>query len=399
MRSIKEIYKIGYGPSSSHTMGPGQAAHRFMDNHPGTPAVRVTLYGSLALTGKGHGTDEAIRKVIRDAAETEIVWCPEENLPHHPNGMLFEALDGERVTARWEVYSVGGGTLWDEEGTFEGEDLYPDIKMSELLKWCKAEGRSFFEYVEMHEGPDLYDYLAQVWHVMQNAIHNGLANEGVLPGNLRLARKAASYHIRAQQSAGALRHMGTVFAAALAVAEENAGGGLVVTAPTCGAAGVLPAVLYFLRQDQNISDQRLLKGLATAGLIGNIVKTHGSISGAEVGCQGELGTACAMAAGAAAQILGGSPMQVEYAAEMGFEHNLGLTCDPVGGYVQIPCIERNAFISQKARECAIYALFSDGHHKVSFDDVVETMMQTGYDMQAKYRETSLGGLARICRVF
>jgi L-serine dehydratase len=216
-----------------------------------------------------------------------------------------------------------------------------------------------------------------------------------LPGSLRLARKAASYHVRAQQSAGALRHMGTVFAAALAVAEENAAGGLVVTAPTCGAAGVLPAVLYFLRQDQNISERRLLKGLATAGLIGNIVKTRGSISGAEVGCQGELGTACAMAAGAAAQILGGSPMQVEYAAEMGFEHNLGLTCDPVGGYVQIPCIERNAFISQKARECAIYALFSDGHHKVSFDDVVETMMQTGYDMQAKYRETSLGGLARV----
>ncbi|MDR2414741.1 MAG: L-serine ammonia-lyase, iron-sulfur-dependent, subunit alpha [Odoribacteraceae bacterium] len=398
MHSIKEIFKIGYGPSSSHTMGPGRAARLFMDNHPGTKKIRVTLYGSLALTGKGHGTDEAIRKVIRDDAATEIIWKPGESLPRHPNGMLFEAIDGERVAGNWEVYSVGGGDLWDERGTFEEKETYPDVGMSGILEWCKKQGRSFPEYVEMHEGPDLYDYLARVWSVMQDAIRAGLENEGALPGPLRLARKAASYHARARQAAGASRHMGTVFAAALAVAEENAGGGLVVTAPTCGAAGVLPAVLYFLHQEQELSDRRLLKGLATAGLIGNIVKTRGSISGAEVGCQGELGTACAMAAGAAAQILGGSPMQVEYAAEMGFEHNLGLTCDPVGGYVQIPCIERNAFISQKARECAVYALFSDGQHKVSFDDVVETMMQTGYDMQAKYRETGLGGLASTCHL-
>ncbi|MDR0544834.1 MAG: L-serine ammonia-lyase [Odoribacteraceae bacterium] len=398
MRSIKEIFKIGYGPSSSHTMGPGRAARLFLDKHAGAGKIRVTLYGSLALTGKGHGTDEAIRKVIRDAVATEIIWQPDISLPRHPNGMLFEALDGDRLVDRWEVYSVGGGALWDEQGTFEGAEIYPDTGMSEILAWCREEGRSFAEYVEMHEAPDLYDYLERVWRVMQDAIRNGLENEGVLPGTLHLARKAASYHARARQSAGASRHMGTVFAAALAVAEENAGGGLVVTAPTCGAAGVLPAVLYFLRQDQDVNDRRLLKGLATAGLIGNIVKTRGSISGAEVGCQGELGAACAMAAGAAAQILGGTPMQVEYAAEMGFEHNLGLTCDPVGGYVQIPCIERNAFISQKARECAIYALFSDGQHKISFDDVVETMMQTGYDMQAKYRETGLGGLARNYRV-
>lgn len=377
-------------------MGPGRAAQFFMDKHPEAENFRATLYGSLALTGRGHGTDAAIKKVI-DRPGTEIVWEPEKSLPHHPNGMLFEALKGDAVLDSWEVYSVGGGALWDQEGSFEGEELYPDVKMSDVLEWCNEEGRTFPEYVELHEGPEIYDYLEEVWRVMRNAIHNGLENEGVLPGTLRLPRKAASYQIRAQQSAGTLRHMGLVFAAALAVAEENAGGGLVVTAPTCGAAGVVPAVMYFLQNDQHISDKRILKGLATAGLIGNIVKTHGSISGAEVGCQGELGTACAMAAGAAAQILGGSPMQIEYAAEMGFEHNLGLTCDPVGGYVQIPCIERNAFISQKARECAIYALFSDGRHKVSFDDVVETMMQTGCDMQAKYRETSLGGLARIYR--
>jgi L-serine dehydratase len=375
-------------------MGPGRAARFFMDGHPGMTRFRVTLYGSLALTGRGHGTDEAIRKVAGDAAAAEIIWQPGESLPRHPNGMRFEALDGERVTDAWEVYSVGGGALWDDKGTFDGEEVYPDVKMADILAWCQREGRSLSEYVEAHEGPGIYDHLEHVWRVMQDAIRAGQENEGVLPGTLRLARKAASYHARARQSAGASRHMGLVFAAALAVAEENAGGGLVVTAPTCGAAGVVPAVLHFLHQDQDVSDQRLLKGLATAGLIGNIVKTHGSISGAEVGCQGELGTACAMAAGAAAQVLGGTPAQVEYAAEMGFEHNLGLTCDPVGGYVQIPCIERNAFISQKARECAIYALFSDGRHKVSFDDVVETMMQTGRDMQAKYRETSLGGLAR-----
>ena len=397
MKSIREIYRIGYGPSSSHTMGPGRAAQYFKDLNPGAERFRVTLYGSLALTGKGHGTDEAIHKVIRRPEDTEIVWESRKSLPHHPNGMLFEALIKGEVVDSWEVYSVGGGALWDDRGTFDGKDVYPDVKMNDILEWCKSEGRSFAEYVEIYEGADIYQYLEEVWQVMLAAIQRGLEHEGVLPGTLKLPRKAASYHIRSQQSVGALRNMGMVFAAALAVSEENAGGGLVVTAPTCGAAGVVPSVLHFMKHDQNISDKRLLKGLATAGLIGNIVKTNGSISGAEVGCQGELGTACAMAAGAAAQLLGGSPMQIEYAAEMGFEHNLGLTCDPVGGYVQIPCIERNAFISQKARECAIYALFSDGRHKVSFDDVVETMMQTGYDMQEKYRETSLGGLARIYR--
>ena len=398
MKSIREIYKIGYGPSSSHTMGPGRAAQYFKEKNPDAELYRITLYGSLALTGKGHGTDEAIYKIIQRPEATEIIWEPQKLLPHHPNGMLFEALKGGVITDSWEVYSIGGGSLWDEDGTFDGKDVYPDIKMNDILEWCRTEGRSMAEYVEIHEGIEIYDYLKEVWQVMLDAIHRGIETEGVLPGSLKLARKAASYYIRAQQSAGTLRHMGTLFAASLAVAEENAGGGLIVTAPTCGASGVVPSVLYFLKLDQNISDNRILRGLATAGLIGNIVKSNGSISGAEVGCQGELGTACAMAAGAAAQLLGGSPLQIEYAAEMGFEHNLGLTCDPVEGYVQIPCIERNAFISQKARECAIYALFSDGQHKVSFDDVVETMMQTGYDMQAKYRETGLGGLARIYRL-
>ena len=398
MRSIKEIFRIGHGPSSSHTMGPGRAAAMFGSRHPEADGIRVTLFGSLALTGRGHGTDVAIEREINRPGVVSFVWEPDKVLPHHPNGMRFEALKEGTVTDTWEVYSVGGGALWDEKGTFADEkDVYPDTKMTDILNWCKEEGRTFVEYVEQHEEPDIFDYLEEVWKVMVDSIHNGLENEGVLPGSLRLPRKACAYHVRAQQSAGTLRHMGMLFAAALAVSEENAAGGRIVTAPTCGSAGVVPAVFYFLKHDQDISDKRILKGLATAGLIGNIVKTNGSISGAEVGCQGELGTACAMAAGAAAQLLGGTPMQVEYAAEMGFEHNLGLTCDPVGGYVQIPCIERNAFISQKARECAVYSLFSDGRHKVSFDDVVETMMQTGYDMQAKYRETSLGGLARVYR--
>lgn len=397
MESIREIFKIGYGPSSSHTMGPAKAAQVFADNHTDAKNIRVTLYGSLAATGVGHGTDEVIKKVLSDR-KVEIVWKPEESKKEHPNAMLFEAVDNGNTIASWEVYSVGGGSLRDNSGTFKKPaDVYPDTTMSEIMRWCIEEGRSYWEYVDLHESEDIWDYLAEVWHTMLKSIANGLENEGVLPGKLKLARKASTYYIRALQSRGSLRPLGMLFATALAVSEENAGGGIVVTAPTCGASGVVPAVLNFLQKDQDLSEKRILRGLATAGLIGNIVKTNGSISGAEVGCQGEIGTACAMAAGGAAQILGGSPKQIEYAAEMGFEHNLGLTCDPVGGYVQIPCIERNAFVSQKARECAIYALFSDGNHKVSFDEVVETMMQTGKDMQSIYRETSLGGLARICR--
>lgn len=396
MKSIREIYNIGYGPSSSHTMGPSRAAGFFSEKHPGVGRIRVTLYGSLALTGKGHGTDTAILKVVESPENTEIVWRPDVTLPKHPNGMLFEALDQERVIDSWTVYSVGGGALWDEIGTFDGGDLYPRTSMAEVMRWCLDEGCTLVDYVEKYEGKEIFSYLEEVWRQMQESVETGLRTEGVLPGALKLSRKASAYNIKAMQAVGSSRTMGMLFAAALAVSEENAGGGKVVTAPTCGASGVLPAVMYFLKHDQKMPDYRIIRGLATAGLIGNIVKSNGSISGAEVGCQGELGTACAMAAGAATQIWGGTPRQIEYAAEMGFEHNLGLTCDPVLGYVQIPCIERNAFVAQKAREAALYALFSDGRHMVSFDEVVKTMMETGRDMQAKYRETSLGGLATVC---
>lgn len=396
MKSIREIYNIGYGPSSSHTMGPSRAAGFFVERHPEVEKIRVTLYGSLALTGKGHGTDTAIMKVVPRPEDTEIIWKPDITLPKHPNGMVFEAISQGQTVDSWTVYSIGGGALWDEIGTFDGGDVYPTTSMSEVIRWCLDEGCTFVDYVTKYEGEEIFIYLEEVWKQMQETLEKGLQAEGVLPGALKLARKASSYNIKAMQSSGSSRPMGMLFAAALAVSEENAGGGRVVTAPTCGASGVVPAVMYFLKHDQKMPDYRIIRGLATAALIGNIVKSNGSISGAEVGCQGELGTACAMAAGAATQIWGGTPRQIEYAAEMGFEHNLGLTCDPVLGYVQIPCIERNAFVAQKAREAALYALFSDGRHMVSFDEVVKTMMETGRDMQAKYRETSLGGLASVC---
>ena len=397
MQSLRELYKIGYGPSSSHTIAPGRAARMFVDKHPQIQDFRVTLFGSLSATGVGHGTDTVIRNVM-EPCNVEIIWKSDVELPIHPNGMLFEAMNGDQIVDSWEVYSVGGGDLRDNTGLLnDASSVYPMSTMTDILNWCNEEGRSFWEYVELCEGKEIWDYLKEVWDVMKDAIERGIEAEGVLPGSLRLSRKASSYYIRSKSSTGSTGNLGLLFAAALGVAEENASSGLVVTAPTCGASGVVPAVLYFLKDDQGLTERRILRALATAGLIGNIVKTNGSISGAEVGCQGELGTACAMAAGAAAQILGGTPKHVEYAAEMGFEHNLGLTCDPVDGYVQIPCIERNAFIAQKARECAVYSLFSDGSHKVSFDQVVETMMQTGKDLQSKYRETSLGGLARILR--
>ncbi len=395
MQSIRDIFKKGFGPSSSHTIGPGRAAKMFVDKHPDVAQFRVTLYGSLAATGKGHGTDTAIQKETGDRP-VEIVFKDDVELPRHPNGMMFEALNpsGESIDS-WTVYSVGGGDLEDDGSLLpKSQDVYDISFMTELLDWCRKNGRTFWEYVEICEGKDIWEFLADIWKTMQETIHAGLANEGVLPGDLHVARKASAYYVKAQNSSGDVRAKGLLYSYALAVAEENAGGGRVVVAPTCGSSGVLPAALYVARKNQNIPERRMLRGLAVAGLIGNIVKTNGSISGAEVGCQGEIGTACAMAAAAIAYLYGGTPSQIEYAAEMGFEHYLGLTCDPIGGYVQIPCIERNAFAADNAHECAVYAMFSDGAHKISFDKVVQTMLETGRDMQAAYRETGKGGLAR-----
>lgn len=398
MQSIREIYKIGYGPSSSHTIGPVRAAKIFRERNPEIKKFQVTLYGSLAATGKGHHTDVAIEKAFSPHS-VEIIWKAEEELPLHPNGMLLEAFKEETKVNEWTVYSIGGGDLRDETGILNDEKVYSHTNLSDILDWCNNQGKTFWGYVEDHEGPEIWDFLKSVWKIMKKTIKNGLDNEGVLPGDIRLARKASTYFVKAKNSKGTIKDQGLLFSYALAVSEENADGGEIVTAPTCGSSGVLPAILYFLKSEEHVTEKKILRALATAGLIANVVKRNASISGAEVGCQGEIGTACAMAAGAAAQIMGGSLRQIEYSAEMGFEHNLGLTCDPIGGYVQIPCIERNAIASAKALECAVYALFSDGGHKISFDKAVQTMAETGRDIQSAYRETGIGGLAKDWKPF
>lgn len=393
MESIRNIFRIGHGPSSSHTMGPRKAALSFLEKHPDAASFKVTLYGSLAATGKGHLTDTAIIEVFK-GCRLELEWQPDTFLEKHPNGMKFEAFDKENnLIDQWTAYSVGGGAIVDDNTSVESQQIYPAQNMNEILKWCNQNGRSFWEYVEVHEGPEIWDYLAEIWVVMKDAIKRGLENEGVLPGILNLPRKAASYNVRATSYTGTLKKRALLFSYALAVSEENAAGGLIVTAPTCGSCGVLPAVLYYLHTIHDFNDKKILRALATAGLIGTIVKTNASISGAEVGCQGEIGTACAMASAATNQLFGGTIFQIEYSAEMGLEHHLGLTCDPVAGLVQIPCIERNAFAAARAMNHNVFAILSDGRHRISFDKVVETMKRTGKDLPSLYRETSTGGLA------
>lgn len=391
MKSIKEIYRIGKGPSSSHTMGPQKAAQMYADRHQDAKSFQVTLYGSLAATGRGHMTDVAICDVLNRVAPTTIEWQPQTFLPYHPNGMCFHA-DGQDA---WTVYSIGGGALSEGDGVMgEGDDVYPMATLTDIMNWCRENGRTYWEYVKECEQPDIWDHLHDVWLTMQQAVERGLDAEGVLPGPLGLQRKATTYYVKATGYKANLQSRGLVYSYALAVSEENASGGIIVTAPTCGSCGVLPAVLYHLSKGHGFSEQRILHALATAGLLGNIVKHNASISGADVGCQGEVGVACAMASAAACQLFGGSPSQIEYAAEMGLEHHLGMTCDPICGLVQIPCIERNAFAACRALDSNLYAAFSDGHHRVSFDRVVEVMRQTGHDIPSLYKETSEGGLAR-----
>ncbi|HDP75091.1 MAG TPA: L-serine ammonia-lyase [Bacteroidales bacterium] len=400
MLSIREIYKEGYGPSSSHTIGPARAAEIMRQRHPEANYFRVSLYGSLALTAKGHQTDSALRKSFLPK-QVDIIWRPEESLPLHPNGMIIEAFmeeDGQLIDF-WEVYSIGGGDLKDKTGVLNSSHVYRFNTLTEILAWCKGEGKSLWEFVEDNEGKDIWDFLVKTWQTMRETVKRGIDNEGVLPGPIKLARRASAQYTKALNAHGTMKQVGLLFAFSLAVAEENAAGGKIITAPTCGSSGVLPGVLFYLSSEEHITEQKMLRALATAGLIGNLVKHNASISGAEVGCQGEIGTACAMAAAAMTQIMGGSLNQIEYAAEMAMEHNLGLTCDPVMGYVQIPCIERNAIAATKAYSCAVYALSSDGGHKVSFDKAVETMAETGCDIQVAYRETGIGGLAKNWEAF
>ena len=399
MKSLKELYKIGRGPSSSHTMGPSKAASMFAARHPEADAFEVTLYGSLAATGKGHLTDVAVTDALSDGGrrKVDIVWKPGIFLPFHPNGMKFRALDSEGNTGdEWTVYSIGGGTISEGPGSSigEGPDIYGLNSISEIIAWCKDTGRNYWEYVQECESPDIWDYLKTVWNAMRAAVLRGLDTEGALPGPLGLSRKAATYHIKASGFKQNLQTRGMVFSYALAVSEENASGGIVVTAPTCGSSGVLPAVLYHISKGHDFTETRILHALATGGLFGNVVKQNASISGAEVGCQGEVGVACAMASAATCQLFGGTPTQIEYAAEMGLEHHLGMTCDPVCGLVQIPCIERNAFAAARALDANIYASYSDGNHRVSFDEVVQVMKETGHDLPSLYKETGEGGLAK-----
>lgn len=397
MKSIKELYRIGTGPSSSHTMGPRKAAELFLSRHPEAARFEVTLYGSLAATGKGHMTDAAIKETLQPAAPVTIVWQPKIFLPFHPNGMKFVSFDNEeRLTEEWIVYSVGGGALAEEgeRSGIETPDVYEMNSMTEILNWCERTGKNYWEYVKDCEENDIWDYLAEVWRAMKAAVERGIDAEGVLPGPLNLRRKASAYYIKASGYKASLQSRGLVFAYALAVSEENASGGVIVTAPTCGSCGVVPAVLYHLAKTREFSDIRVLRALATAGLIGNVVKHNASISGAEAGCQAEVGVACSMASAAANQLFGGSPAQIEYAAEMGLEHHLGMTCDPVCGLVQIPCIERNAYAAARALDANLYSSFTDGIHRVSFDKAVAVMKETGNDLPSLYKETSEGGLAK-----
>ena len=394
MESLKELFRIGRGPSSSHSMAPEKACIMFREENLTADSFRIILYGSLAKMGKGHRCDYVINRTFK-TKNIEIVYDYDtKNIPHPTTMDCFAYKNGKQVDF-WRVLSVGGGKFVIEgRHRRENTPVYQLNSFTEIAAYCRRNKMRLWQYVEMCEGEKIFDYLAEVWDTMQQAVRNGLETEGILPGGLGIRRKASDYMIRAKGYGSSVKSRGLVYAYALAVSEENACGGKIVTAPTCGSCGVMPAVLYHLKESRDFSDSRILRALATAGLFGNVVRTNASVSGAEVGCQGEVGVACAMAAGAASQLFGGTSAQIEYAAEMGLEHHLGLTCDPVCGLVQIPCIERNAFAAARALDANTFSNFSDGKHRVSFDQVVEVMRQTGNDLPSLYKETSEGGLAK-----
>jgi len=396
MKSIKELYKIGNGPSSSHTMGPKKAALIFKDKCPQAESFRVTLYGSLGATGKGHLTDKAIIDALAPK-QTEIVWKGDVVLDFHTNGMLYEGLDSEgKVLDSWTVYSVGGGAISEgPDDNLATPDVYEHNTMDEIKEFLNANGLSYWEYVYQREAPDFKDYLMTVWNQMRETVEQGLKDDSVLPGSLHMRSKARQYYARATGSREFIAARLYLMSYALATSEMNARGGVVVTAPTCGSCGVVPAVLYGVYQYRQIPDDDICKALATAGLFGNVIKQNASVSGAEVGCQGEVGSACVMAATAVCQIFGGTTRQIECAGEIAMEHNLGLTCDPVCGLVQVPCIDRNAMAAARALDSGMYAISGDGSSMVSFDAVVATMKQTGHDIPSPYKETAMGGLATL----
>ena len=393
MESLKELYKAGNGPSSSHTMGPQRAAEQFKNKYPEAASFKAHLYGSLAATGEGHLTDYIIKKTL-EPKHVEIIWREDIVKPYHPNGMMLEAIDAEgNVIGDWTIYSVGGGTI-AEEGMRNagGNDTYPHSTMEEIIAWCKENHKNFVDYVKTYDDEDIMDFLVTIKDAMKQSIIDGLNTTEVIPGKLNLERKAHYFY----KQYLANKELNTLlYSYALAASEQNASGNVIVTAPTCGSAGVLPGVFFAMQDFYGYSDEMILEALAVAGLVGVLVKRNGSVSGAEVGCQGEVGVACAMAAAAVAFLKGGSLRQIEYAAEIGLEHHLGMTCDPAYGYVQIPCIERNAMGAQRAVDAANYALLTDGEHHVTFDQIVKIMDETGRDLMDKNRETSKGGIAQL----
>ncbi len=396
MKSIKSVYKIGYGPSSSHTMGPSFAAADFMTKFPNADFIKVILYGSLAKTGKGHGTDRAIIDTLSDV-KNEVIFNTEAPTDVHPNTVDFIAYSGENEIGKKRYYSIGGGEIkTDDSKEITPIEVYKEKNFTEIAEYCKSHNIRISDYVFQREGDYIKPFLYSVWCTMQNAIEEGLSKRGTLPGGLNVERKAQFlYNQKHIDESPQTRENRLVCSYAFAVSEQNADCGIIVTAPTCGSCGVVPAVLKYMKDKNHFSDDDIIRALAVAGLIGNIVATNASISGAECGCQAEIGTACCMASAALCELFEMGIDQIEYAAEVAMEHHLGLTCDPVGGLVQIPCIERNAVAAMRAINALSLANFLYGSRKVSFDVVVETMYQTGKDLSHLYRETSEGGLAKL----
>lgn len=397
MKSIREIYKIGKGPSSSHTMGPERAAKLFRGENPQADAFQVILYGSLSKTGVGHGTDRVLRETLAPLP-TRILFSDEDLPDAHPNTLDFIALKDGQEISRLRVESIGGGDIRiPGRPADDSEEIYIEHSFAEIADFCKWRYiTTLSDYVELNEGPDIWDFLLTVWKTMKQSIEDGLNATGILPGGLNVQRKASYlYNKTGGCDAPALREFQKIAAYAYAVAEQNADNGTVVTAPTCGACGVLPAVLKYIQDTKGYSDETICRGLATAGIIGNLTKSNASISGAECGCQAEIGTACSMAAAALAELYGQNLDQVEYAAEVAMEHHLGLTCDPICGLVQIPCIERNAVAAMRAMNACNLSYFLTGSRNISYDMVCRAMHETGVNLNRRFRETSEGGLAKI----
>ena len=397
MKSIREIYKTGKGPSSSHTMGPERAAKLFLSDHPEADAFRVVLYGSLSKTGVGHGTDRVIRQVL-SPLPTEIVFSDENLTGCHPNTLDFYAMKDNAQIGFLRVESIGGGDIRvPGQSHLDTPDVYPENSFAEIADFCKWRYiDKLSDYVELNEGEDIWVFLMEVWQTMKQSIQDGLNTTGVLPGGLNVQRKAKFlYDQQPVEDVAALREFQHIAAYAYAVAEQNADNGTIVTAPTCGACGVVPAVLKYAQDTRGYTDEQIIRGLATAGIIGSLTKRNASISGAECGCQAEIGTACSMAAAALAELYGQNLDQVEYAAEVAMEHHLGLTCDPICGLVQIPCIERNAVAAMRAMNACNLSYFLTGSRNISYDMVCRAMHETGINLNHRFRETSEGGLAKI----